>query len=245
MANNAKIIIVSGGSKGLGKGIVETLLKNGDIVATFSRMKSPFIEELESGKFADRFYWEAVDGTAYDKVSSFAKKIFSKYGKIDALINNAGVAVDAVLTLMQARDISRLLALNLEGSIRLTQACVKYMLQTKDGVIINISSIIGQRGYSGLSVYSATKGGLDAFTRALSRELGPRGIRVNSIAPGYLDTDMSNTLEDRQRQQIIRRTPLGRLGKVDDVVGTIKFLLSPDARFITGQTIVIDGGITC
>ena len=101
------------------------------------------------------------------------------------------------------------------------------------------------RGYSGLSVYSATKGGLEAFTRSLARELGERGIRVNAIAPGYLETDMSSILGEDQRRQIIRRTPLGRLGRVDDVTGSIRFLLSPAAKFITGQTLVIDGGISC
>jgi 3-oxoacyl-[acyl-carrier protein] reductase len=118
------------------------------------------------------------------------------------------------------------------------------MLVQRQGAIINISSIIAQRGFSGLAMYAATKAGLEGLTRALARELGSRQIRVNAIAPGYLETEMSAALDEGQRQQIIRRTPLGRLGQVADVVPCVEFLLSPGARFITGQVITIDGGST-
>ncbi|MCP4109230.1 MAG: SDR family oxidoreductase [Desulfobacteraceae bacterium] len=239
------VVIVSGGSKGLGKEIVRSLLEDGNFVATFSRSKTPFVEEMSSGCFRERFHWESVNGTDYESASSFVRDIFGRCGRIDALINNMGVAEDGILTMMSGADISRLLSLNLEGTIRITQTCTGCMLPVKQGAIINISSIIGIRGYSGLSVYSATKAGLDGFTRGLARELGPRGIRVNSIAPGYLKTEMSGSLSEKQMEQIARRTPLGRLGKTEDILETVKFLLSPGSAFITGQTIVIDGGITC
>jgi 3-oxoacyl-[acyl-carrier protein] reductase len=129
--------------------------------------------------------------------------------------------------------------------ILLTKLVVRRMLVgTSRGVILNISSIIGVRGYSGLSVYASTKAGMDGMTRALARELGPRRIRVNSIAPGYLETEMTRGLDQRQREQIVRRTPLGRLGVPDDIVGPVLFLFSDAASFITGQIIVVDGGIT-
>ncbi len=118
------------------------------------------------------------------------------------------------------------------------------MLLESGGAIINISSIIGERGFSGLAGYAATKAGMLGMTRALARELGPRNIRVNAIAPGYLDTEMSQELSETQRSQIVRRTPLGRLGKIDDITPVADFLLSPSAAFITGQVITVDGGAT-
>jgi 3-oxoacyl-[acyl-carrier protein] reductase len=242
--NNKQVIVVSGGSKGLGREIVEYLLNNNYSVATFSRNKTDFIKLMEK-KYPDYFYWDSVEGEDSGQLTKFAKVVFDKYKQIDGLINNMGVATDGILTLMNDQDIDQLINLNLRGPICLTKACAKYMLIKKAGSIINISSIIGLRGYSGLSIYSATKGGLDAFTRSLARELGDRNIRVNSITPGYLETDMTSSLDDKQKQKIIRRTPLGRLGKVQDVVGMIRFLLSMEAQFITGQTLVIDGGITC
>lgn len=245
MKSEQKVIIVSGGSRGLGKGIISSLLDDGHKIYTFSRNKTAFITEIESSPRASSLIWESVDGTDFTAVEDFVKRAHANEKRIDALINNAGVAVDGVLTLMKPEDISSVIHLNLEGCIRLARACIKYMLLKKQGSIINISSIIGLRGYSGLAVYSATKAGLDGFSRALARELGDRGIRVNSIAPGYLETEMSEKLNPEQRDQIIRRTPLGRLGKVEDVVGPVKFLLSKDAGFITGQTITVDGGITC
>ncbi len=240
-----RVVVVSGGSRGLGKAIVAELLAEGDIVYTFSRSQTEFVTSLMAGPESQRFSWRAIDGTDFESVEHYVNEIFEREGRIDALVNNAGIAIDGVLTLMRTEDISSLLGLNLEGAIRLARSCAKFMLQARAGSIINISSIIGIRGYSGLSVYSATKAGLDGFTRGLARELGGRGIRVNSVAPGYLETDMSEKLNPDQRDQIIRRTPMGRLGKSADVTGAIKFLISDEARFITGQTVVIDGGITC
>lgn len=135
--------------------------------------------------------------------------------------------------------------MNLIGSLLLTRLVLRRMLRSeRGGSIVNVSSIIGLRGYSGLAAMAASKGGLDGATRALARELGPRGIRVNSVAPGYLATEMTRGLNAEQKQQILRRTPLGRLGELADVVGPVLFLLSPAAQFVTGQVIVVDGGIT-
>jgi 3-oxoacyl-[acyl-carrier protein] reductase len=161
------------------------------------------------------------------------------------LINCAGIATDGVLAMMPENCIDELLEINLGGALKLTRRVVRSMLLCKrPGTIVNISSIIGLRGYSGLAAYAATKGGLDAMTRALARELGGRGIRVNSVAPGYLETDMTHGLDNCQKDQIVRRTPMNRLGVPADVVGPVLFLLSEAACFITGQVLVVDGGIT-
>jgi 3-oxoacyl-[acyl-carrier protein] reductase len=168
-----------------------------------------------------------------------------RHGRLDALVNNAAVADAAVLPLLRPEQIQRMLGVNLEGSVMTAQACARVMLAQRSGRIINISSIVGSRGFTGLTVYGATKAALDGLTRAMARELGPRGILVNSIAPGYLETEMSSELSQDRMEQIVRRTPLGRLGTVGDVVGVVRFLLSPAASYITGQTIVVDGGSTC
>jgi 3-oxoacyl-[acyl-carrier protein] reductase len=135
--------------------------------------------------------------------------------------------------------------LNLKGTIYVTRAASRVMLTRRSGSIVNISSVVGLSGYRGLSVYGATKAALDGFTRALARELGSRGITVNSVAPGYLRTEMSHGLDEAQLEQISRRTPLGRLGEPRDVARTVLFLVDPENTYITGQVIVVDGGLTC
>jgi 3-oxoacyl-[acyl-carrier protein] reductase len=246
VSTQGSVVLVSGGSRGLGKGIVEDLLAHGLRVATFARTETEFIAaQRRADPEERRFLWRAIDGTDFAAVRAFAREVAQRFGALDVLVNNAGVAVEGVLPLMAQDDIHRVLTLNLEAAIVLAQACSRLMLTRERGVILNVSSIIGSRGYSGLAAYSATKAGLDGLTRSLARELGPRGIRVNSLAPGYLETEMSSTLDAEQRRQIVRRTPLGRLGQVRDVLGLLRFLISEDAEFITGQTFIIDGGITC
>lgn len=240
----SKVVVISGGSRGLGIALVSHFLKNGWCVATYSRKISPAIEELLH-KSKNQFYWEAFDGTDYKKMDAFCKNVYQRFKRIDAVINNAGIGTDGLLTLMPTKAISQIISVNLESAIQLTRFCTKYLLLKKGGSIINISSINGIRGHIGLSVYGATKAALDGFTRGLAKELGQRCIRVNSIAPGYLETEMTQHFTEVQRNRIIRRTPLGRLGQVDDVVKIVDFLVSPSAEFITGQTITVDGGLTC
>jgi 3-oxoacyl-[acyl-carrier protein] reductase len=147
--------------------------------------------------------------------------------------------------MMPQDDLDTVLSVNLTGTLYLTRQVIRRMLLSdQGGSIINISSIVGLRGYSGLSVYAATKAGLDAVTRSLARELGPRGIRVNSVAPGFLETEMTGGLSAAQIEQIKRRTPLGRIGHPADAVGPVLFLLSEASCFITGQVLVVDGGLT-
>jgi 3-oxoacyl-[acyl-carrier protein] reductase len=248
MSSGQKVILISGGSRGLGQALVADFLAAGHIVATFSRKATPFIDECQeqyADAQADRFFWQAVDATEVEQLKEFAFSVIRRYGRVDVLINNAAIGVEGILTLMPESAIERGIALNLEAVIYLTRTCLKSMLQQQDGCIINISSIVGIRGYNGMSVYSATKAALDGFSRSLAREMGKAGIRVNSIAPGYFESDMSSGLAESQRARIIRRTPLRRLGTMQDFVGVVRFLISPEASFITGQTIVVDGGITC
>ncbi len=241
-SGNGKHIVLSGGSRGLGKVLAESLLDEGYLVSTFSRSATAFTEQIATRK--DGFYAEA-DAARPSDMAKFLRAAEKKLGPAWGLINCAGVAMEGVLATMSDDDMDRLLRVNLLGALQLTKLVTRSMLLHRDGgAVLNISSIIGLRGYSGLAAYAATKGGMDAMTRALARELGDRRIRVNSIAPGYLETEMTHGLSGHQKQQIVRRTPLGRLGRAEDVAGAVLFLLSPEAQFITGQVLVIDGGIS-
>jgi 3-oxoacyl-[acyl-carrier protein] reductase len=146
---------------------------------------------------------------------------------------------------MRTQDIGEAVEVNLTAALVLSQACSRVMLRQGRGCMVNISSVNAIRGHAGVAVYSATKAGLDGLTRSLARELGPRNIRVNSVAPGYFESDMVKGLTEEQKQRIVRRTPLGRLTSAEDVANAVYFLVSEQAAFITGQILVVDGGITC
>ncbi len=237
------VVLVSGGSRGLGLSIIDALLEEGRSVVTFSRKSTEAISSIQRQN--SRLTFMTADMEDAESLSRVVKDTEKQIGPIDALVNNAGVALDGVLATMPEADIEKVININLVGTLRLTRQAVRRMIVRRRGCIVNISSIIGLRGYSGLAVYSASKGGMDAMTRALARELGDRNIRVNSIAPGYLETEMTHGLSEQQKGQIVRRTPLGRLGQPRAVTGAVSFLLSDAAAFITGQTLTIDGGITC
>jgi 3-oxoacyl-[acyl-carrier protein] reductase len=242
-------VIITGGSRGLGEAIVKRLLAQGYRVSTCSRSKTSFVEEMMvHGDYRERFFWTACDIGVEGQADGFVKDAVSWAGNdgLYGLVNNAGIAMAGILATFPNIDAERILRVNLLGSIEMARAVSQVLLrQNAGGRIINMSSIIGTRGYNGLAVYSASKAGLDGLTRALARELGPRQITVNSVAPGYLRTEMSATLTSAQLAQIVNRTPLARLATESDVAALILFLLSEQAAFITGQTIMVDGGITC
>ena len=244
--NEKKVVIISGASRGLGQAMAQRCMDNGWITAIFSRSESDFIKEArENDPQGNTFFWEALDVNDSKALKTFVFAVYKKFGRVDALINNAGANLDQLLPVTTESDISRILSLNLESAIVLSRLVSRVMLKGNRGVIINISSIIGTRGFKGTSVYSASKAGLLGFTKSLARELGSKGIRVNAVSPGFLATDMTRDMPEGQRNQVIRRTPLGRLGTVGDVTGLVSFLLSDEAGYITGQNIVVDGGLTC
>lgn len=239
----ARVALVTGGSRGLGAGIVEDLLAQGYAVATCSRSRTDQVEVWEK-EFPDRFSFVSADVSVEADATRYVKDAVQRWGRIDVLVNNAGVAGEGMIALTDDGLIDRVVDLNIKGTLYVTRAASRTMLARRSGAIVNISSVVGLSGYRGLSVYSATKAALDGMTRSLARELGSRGITVNSVAPGYLRTEMSHGLDEDQLKQIERRTPLGRLGDAQDVARVVSFLVSPDNRFMTGQVLVVDGGLT-
>jgi 3-oxoacyl-[acyl-carrier protein] reductase len=246
MTAERKVALISGGSRGLGQALAADLLAAGYVVATFSRSASPFIEQARAKDPAEEmFYWQPVEAADFAAVGQFARAVIGRFGHVDVLINNAAVGLDGILTLTPEPEIHRAVAVNLESVLLLTRSCLKSMIDRRSGCVLNISSVNALRGHAGVSVYSASKAALEGFTRSLAREVGPAGVRVLTLAPGYFASEMSGGLSQPQREKIIRATPLGRLGTLADLVAAVRFLISPQAAFITGQTLAIDGGLSC
>ena len=240
--------IISGGSRGLGLAVASRLLERGDRIATFSRSGSAALDGLAS-RHPGRVHQEQFDTADSAAIRRFVANAVDRFGRVDHCVANAAVAAEGILATMSDADIDAMLTVNLRGAIVLVRECVRQFLaqpkvrpDAEAGAVVVVSSVVAARGSPGLAVYAATKAGLEGFARCLAREVGPRGIRVNAVAPGFLATELSATLSSADRERIVRRTPLGRLGDTADIIGAIDFLTSPGAAFVTGQTLTVDGG---
>jgi 3-oxoacyl-[acyl-carrier protein] reductase len=240
-------IIVTGGTRGLGLGIATRLTASGFRVIAIARSESA---ELRAAQAAaektgrGELHFRAYDLTDTKGIPALVTGINKEFEPLYGLINNAGIGTSGVLASMPDPQIARLVQLNLLSPMTLSKYVVRRMMSKPPGRIINISSIVASTGYHGLSVYSATKAALIGFTRSLAREVGPLGITVNAVAPGFTDTEMTRELDDGARDKIMRRSALRRLVSADDVAGTVEFLMSDAAQSITGTTITVDAGNT-
>lgn len=236
-----KIVIVTGARRGLGLAICQRLAADGYKVLAVARSDSPELNALCDGK---NVCFECFDLAHTDKIHAWVGDLTKRHGRIYGLVNNAAIAADGVLATMHERDIAQSLLVNLQSPIVLTKYVSRSMLLGGAGRIINISSIIGSTGFSGLSVYAATKAGLIGFTKSLSRELGKANITVNCIAPGYMDTDMTKGIAPDKLLSIKRRSPSGKLATVESVAASVSFLLGEDGGLINGATLTVDAGST-
>jgi 3-oxoacyl-[acyl-carrier protein] reductase len=242
-----KNVIVTGGSRGLGLGIARKLAAAGYRVIAIARGESEQLTcAMREGKSGGQssLVFKAFDLENFSAIAALVKELRKEFGSIHGLVNNAGLGTSGILATMHDSQIERLVRLNTLSPIMLTKYVVRAMMADGGGRIVNVASIVAFTGYSGISVYSATKASIIGFTKSLAREVGPLGINVNAIAPGFLDTDMTESLTGEQREQIARRSALHRLAQVDDVANAVEYLLSDKARNITGTVLTIDAGNT-
>src|SRR5881409_4516104 len=240
-------VVVTGGSRGLGLGILRRLTAEGyGAVAVARHMNEQLAATMEQVDQArpGALQFIPFDLAEIDDIPELVKKLHKDFGPIYGLVNNAAAAADGALAIMRNADVERLIRVNTLSPIVLTKYVVRHMMADGGGRVVNVSSIIGFTGYSGLSVYGATKAAMIGFTRSLAREVGRKGVNVNSVAPGFLDTEMTKELDDDQRQTIARRSALRRLAKVEDVADAVEFLLGDKSRNITGTVLTVDAGNT-
>lgn len=238
-------VIVTGGSRGLGLGISRRLTVSGyRVVAVARRQGEPLAAAMRDTAASGSLHFRAFDLAETAGIPDLVKSIRKEFGSIYGLVNNAAVGTSAMLATMHNAQIERAVRLNTLSPIVLTKYVVRSMMVDGGGRIVNIASIVSFTGFSGLAVYGATKASVVGFTRSLAREVGPLGINVNAVAPGFIATDMTKDLTGNQRDQIMRRSPLHRLAEADDIANAVEFLLGDKARNITGTVLTVDAGST-
>jgi len=235
-------VLVTGGSRGIGLATARRLAVSGYNVITVARRESEVLGTAVREVGADRLHFRAFDLSEIEALPAFAKTLRDEFGAIYGLVNNAGLGTEGLLATMHNSDIEALIRLNVLSPVILTKYIVRQMMADGAGRIVNISSIIASTGYNGLSVYGATKAAAAGFTRSLAREVGKLGITVNAVAPGFIDTELTQTLSDEGRQRIIGRSALRRLPEADDVAAVVEFLLGEGGRNITGAVLTVDAG---
>ena len=246
MKLDGKICIITGGGRGIGKEICSYFLKEGAVVCIFDLNKTEALNTLDQfekkyGK--DRSAFFNVDVTSAESVENSIEEIIKKFGRIDILVNNAGITSDNLILRMEIDEWKKVIDINLTGTFICSKYASRYMVKQKSGRIINMSSVIGIKGNAGQSNYSASKAGVIGLTKSMAREFASRNINVNAIAPGYIETEMTKKIDEKQKEKIITMIPSGKLGTVEDVAKTAVFLASDDSSYITGAVINLDGGM--
>lgn len=244
MQLDGKKAVVTGGGRGIGKAIALALAGEGadiavlDLDAETAQSAASAVKESGRNSLA-----VDVDISDYSATEQAVNKVLDLWKSVDIVVNNAGITRDNLLMRMDENDWDSVLAVNLKGAFNICRLLARPMMKERSGSIINIASIVGMMGNAGQANYAASKGGLIAFTKSLAREFAPRGIRVNAIAPGFIATEMTDKIPEKIREEMVNSIPLGRMGQPEDVARGVVFLASPSAGYVTGQVLVIDGGM--
>jgi 3-oxoacyl-[acyl-carrier protein] reductase len=237
-----KVAIVTGGSRGIGLAIAASLAEAGATIAVIGR-NGERAESAAAGLPGEGHRGFACDVADSDQVKATVASVREEQGPVDILVNNAGITRDNILLRMKDEEFDEVLAANLKGAFNLTRAVARGMMKKRDGVILNITSVVGLVGNAGQANYAASKAGMVGMTKSVAKELGSRGVRCNALAPGFIRTDMTAELSEEQIEALQGQIPLGRLGETNDISGVVRFLVSPAARYITGQVLAVDGGM--
>jgi 3-oxoacyl-[acyl-carrier protein] reductase len=239
---DGQVAVVTGASRGIGRGIAQALADAGARVAVVARSAAPAeaVAATLPGEGHRAYACDVADPIAVDDL---VKRVDAELGSLDILVNNAGVTADNLLVRLDDQAWDRVLDTNLKGAFNLTRAAARGMMRRRRGRIVNITSVVGLTGNKGQANYAASKAGLIGLTKSVAKELASRGILCNAVAPGFIETEMTAALTDDARAELQSRIALGRLGSVADVAGVVRFLVGPEAAYVTGQVLVVDGGM--
>ena len=240
-----KVAFITGATRGIGKQIAITFAQNGYDIAINYRTENDDLkntkEEIE--KYNVNFLAVQGDVSNFEDCERFTQEIIEKYGQIDVLVNNAGITKDTLIMRMKKEDFESVIDVNLVGTFNVTKNVIPHMIKARSGRIVNISSVVGISGNAGQTNYAASKAGIIGFTKSLAKEVGSRGILVNAVAPGFIQTQMTQVLKDETKEEIAKTIPLKRMGTAQDVANVVKFLASEESSYVTGQVIHVDGGM--
>jgi 3-oxoacyl-[acyl-carrier protein] reductase len=240
----AKVALVTGAAQGIGKAVALLLARNGaDIVVSDINLEKAEETAKEVQTLGRKALAIKVDVAKLDDVEKMVGAILARFGQVDILVNNAGIARDKLILRMTEEDWDAVLNINLKGTFNCTKAVVRHMSKQRSGKIVNIASVVGEMGNAGQGNYAASKAGVIGFTKTIAREFAQRGINVNAVAPGYIETPMTDALPDKAKEELKRLIPMDRLGKPEDVAEAVLFLVSEASSYITGQVLNVNGGI--
>ena len=243
----SKVALITGATRGIGKQIALKLAKQGYSIALNYRKENEELINAKKEIEAENVECLCVQGdvSSFEECERFVKETAEHFGTIDVLVNNAGITKDMLLMRMKEEDFDKVIEINLKGTFLVTKEVVPYMMKKRDGKIISLSSVVGVTGNAGQCNYSASKAGIIGFTKSIAKELASRNIRANAVAPGFIDTDMTNVLSDEVKENINKQIPMRRMGTAREIANVVYFLGSEESSYITGQVINIDGGMVC